>query len=781
MKFKNALELFQHLLALDEEKMPQNLVTFIDENNAYYPEIISYIEAHQKNKDETVFKSLISEQAISLVDDDLIHSLIDKQVGYYKLIKKLGQGGMGAVYLGERNDGQLEQQVAIKFVYPSIIVLAGDDFLQKEAQHLANLEHTNIAKIHTVDTTDNGLPYMVMEYVEGIPIDQYCDDNKLDLKARLKLFKKVCDAVHIAHQNMVIHADIKPSNILVNKLGQPKLMDFGIARKVTERSKESEDCSDYQNQHIQAASSEFASPEQIKGEKLTTASDVYSLGKLMDKMGMVIKEISLIYVKCCSQLKEHRYHSVEQVIADINNWFGCYPLLADKPSITNKAFKGLQRNKGVVSFSLVFVLVILTFTKTLYDKKNELEKSYEQQLATTNFMTSIFNYSNKVEKEKVGEYTITELLDELSVKAVTELEEFPEARFVILFKMAKSYRSQKNYKKAKEIYEKMETLYDIEKGTKHLLLNYYASRAFVYRRLGESDLALKMYDKIEQLAAKMDGKTDAEKRSLSAASYSKSIFLYYQGEYEAAQATIYDALEKYSSVETPDSISSYYNTLGASYKKQGNHKRATKYLKKAIDIQSKIFNNNAHPSVLIKRFNLMSTYLMADDFKSAEYGLNDLLVDVKSAYGLDSELEFLIRNELANVYRLTARCEKGYQHIQYATKGLYTLDNKEKFALAMVDRAKLESCLNKNMLFSDSITQAIEAIELQFGRHSYKHLMVMYESYLAKKEFLLELDAVLLEEIYLQLLAKHPKNPKTKKVAEEYQRYKSQLIVNNST
>jgi serine/threonine-protein kinase len=269
MVYKNAFHLFQTLLEEGNENLEQRILNLITSEHELFNETTKLIAAYQANKNETLVKDLIYNQAGNLVDDSQIHELLNTQIAQYKLTKKIGQGGMGAVYLGERNDGQIEQKVAIKFVYPSIVALAGDDFLQKEAQHLANLEHTNIAKIFTVDTTDNELPYMIMEYVEGVPIDQYCDDNKLALKTRLKLFQKVCSAVHEAHQNMVLHADIKSSNVIVDKQGEPKLMDFGIARKIEESYNSELQKTKLDKKSIRALSQKFASPEHIEGKVLT--------------------------------------------------------------------------------------------------------------------------------------------------------------------------------------------------------------------------------------------------------------------------------------------------------------------------------------------------------------------------------------------------------------------------------------------------------------------------------------------------------------------------------
>jgi serine/threonine-protein kinase len=392
VKFDNSLLLFQHLLRLDENKMLENLPAFIQEDDKLYSETSSLIDAHYKNQKNTQFNALIGGQADSLVENNRIFSLEGTQVGLYKLTRKLGHGGMGAVYLGERNDGQLEHKVAIKFVYPSIATLAGENFLQKEAQHLANLDHTNIAKLHTIDATENGMPYMVMEYVDGLPIDSFCDQNNLDLKARLKLFQKVCNAVHEAHQNMVIHADIKPSNILVDKQGEPKLMDFGIARYQSHSSEPADDLPS--SRSFLAASRGYASPEQINGESITTSSDVYSLGKVLRICTSQTEKSSEIdaIIKCaCSISPNERFDTAHSLSASISDFLSVRPLLWYRSDPIYKYTKWLKR-APVSAISSIFLPALLLFIGiTLSLQNNQLIAANQKNQNILNFYENILS------------------------------------------------------------------------------------------------------------------------------------------------------------------------------------------------------------------------------------------------------------------------------------------------------------------------------------------------------------------------------------------------------
>lgn len=200
-----------------------------------------------------------------------------ERIGAYVVVRQLGRGGMGAVYLGARADGQFEKQVAIKVLKRGMDT---DEILHRfgnERQIVARLDHPNIARLLDGGTTEDGLPYFVMEFVEGVPVTEFVRQRQLPIKARLELFLKICAAVQVAHQTSVVHRDLKPSNILVTALGEPKLLDFGIA-KLLEPAEGQAEVTATDRQHLTPSS---ASPEQARGEPVTIASDIYALGGLL--------------------------------------------------------------------------------------------------------------------------------------------------------------------------------------------------------------------------------------------------------------------------------------------------------------------------------------------------------------------------------------------------------------------------------------------------------------------------------------------------------------------
>ncbi|MGH9572837.1 MAG: protein kinase domain-containing protein [Candidatus Acidiferrales bacterium] len=337
-------------------------------------------------------------------------SMIGRTISHYRIVEKLGAGGMGEVYRAARADGVYEMQVAVKLIRSGF---GSEYFLgrfRNERQILARLDHPGIARLLDGGATEDGLPFIVMEYVDGIPIDQYCETLRLSVTERLKLFRDVCHAVQYAHQNLVLHRDLKPGNILVTPSGDVKLLDFGIA-KITDAG-ENHLASTAQATVLPMMTPEFASPEQVRNEAMTTASDIYSLGVILykllcgrlpfrtkgtaphevaraicetdpakpssmiadarevgsdsttvitgrkrDRFGAKIAgDLDNIVLKALRKEPARRYGSAEQLSEDIRRYLEGRPVLAHKDTLRYRAGKFVRREKKIVTAAMLVVL-----------------------------------------------------------------------------------------------------------------------------------------------------------------------------------------------------------------------------------------------------------------------------------------------------------------------------------------------------------------------------------------------------------------------------------------
>lgn len=269
-------EMFHGALVLEGRARSEFLIAESAGDDALREKVAALLASHEQ-AEGFIQGSVFGDAAQILVEDEA-QAMIGQHIGLYKINREIGRGGMGTVYQATRDDDQYQKQVAIKVVRRGMdtdLVLAR---FRNERQILAGFDHPNIARLFDGGSTESGLPYFIMEYIEGQAIDEFCDTQRLSTAARLELFRTVCSAVQYAHQNLVIHRDIKPSNILVTAGGIPKLLDFGIAKLLhSEATKAAATTAIVQR----LMTPEYASPEQVRGEHVTTVSDVYSLGVLL--------------------------------------------------------------------------------------------------------------------------------------------------------------------------------------------------------------------------------------------------------------------------------------------------------------------------------------------------------------------------------------------------------------------------------------------------------------------------------------------------------------------
>lgn len=385
-------------------------------------------------------------------------------IGHYAITRTLGEGGMGVVYLARRADDAYEQTVAIKVIRPAFSVRDAMARFRAERQILANLVHPNIARLLDGGVTAAGQPYLVMEYVEGQPIDVFCKARVLGLRATLELFRAVCAGVQCAHQNLVVHRDIKPGNILVDGAGTPKLLDFGVAKLLDAPV-------DANAPATRMMTPEYASPEQILGIPVTTATDVYALGVLLyelisgrrpylaktksagewerlvcetdpprpSSVAAVDADIENIILKAMHKEPARRYATAAELAEDIRRYLTGFPIAARPDSVGYRAGKFVQRHRfGVLTAALAVVCLIgFGIAMGVLARRAETERHRSEQVSS--FLVNLFSAANP---DRMGkkELTTRDMVD-LGVKDVDKLDGEPAVQTSLLDTFGLVYES----------------------------------------------------------------------------------------------------------------------------------------------------------------------------------------------------------------------------------------------------------------------------------------------------------------------------------------------------
>jgi eukaryotic-like serine/threonine-protein kinase len=376
-------------------------------------------------------------------------------------VRRLGRGGMSSVYLAERADAQFRKRVAIKIVRRGMDT---DDVLRRfrsEQQILASLDHPNIARLYDGGTTGDGLPYFVMEYIDGLPIDDYCDRQQLNVRQRLRLVLPVLSAVHYAHRNLVVHRDLKPSNVLVTAAGVPKLLDLGIAKLLNPELTAGTLASTRGIDQLRTPS--YASPEQINGGVVTTASDVFSLGVLLyvvltgrhpfqpaDSQEEIERAICTrqpetpglggdldnIVLMALRKGPARRYGSVERLSEDIERFMAGRPVIARRDTVGYRAAKFFQRHRlgvigAVLALAVTLGLVVALAVQTVRVSQERDRVAHERDRASRvlAMLNDMFEIAD-ADVARGSTITARELLDR-GVEQLESFEDEPETALLL--------------------------------------------------------------------------------------------------------------------------------------------------------------------------------------------------------------------------------------------------------------------------------------------------------------------------------------------------------------
>jgi len=384
---------------------------------------------------ETLLRLLAEDDARGFLDESIVEhakrmdseeikpeGMIGRQIGMFRIVRLLGQGGMASVFLGERIGRDFQQKVAVKILRRGLFSELEQRLFLRERRVLAALNHPNIARLIDGGVTEAGIPYLVMEFVDGEPITRYATLCNLDVRHRAQLFLTVCRAVETAHRNLIVHRDIKPSNVLVSTDGATKLLDFGIAKLIEEGDTDATGT-------IGVFTPNYAAPEQIRGGSITTATDVYSLGVLLHELLLGIRpegstrrpssrvteamrtisgnattrvanlqlrsalrgDLDNILLKALAEEPERRYPSAGALADDIERYLNGRPVSAHPPSGWYRARKFAQRHRGGVALTVIFVLGLLAaFGATLW-QANVARREAARANTVRDFVVGLFD------------------------------------------------------------------------------------------------------------------------------------------------------------------------------------------------------------------------------------------------------------------------------------------------------------------------------------------------------------------------------------------------------
>ncbi len=456
---------------------------FVEAHCAQDSELREALETLLGQEDETLVAPLIERFGEARRGG----GLEDTTIGAYHLLRRIGAGGMGSVYLAERADGTFERRVALKVVKRGMDSESVLRRFEQERQILARLNHPNIAGLLDGGMTGDGRPYFVMEYVDGVPITRYCDQHRLNVAQRLHVFQDVCQAVHHAHQSLIIHRDLKPSNILVTPDGTVKLLDFGIAKVLDDT-----ESPDLTSTGMQVLTPAYAAPEQLRGEALTTAVDIYALGVVLyelltgarpfearlkpaelremiltsepekpstvvaqapadddgrpdtqtieqrvERRSMTLQrlrqalsgDLDTICLMALRKAPESRYRSSEQMAEDLQRHLEGQPVRARPDSLTYRLKKFTRRHRAGIGLTVLVIAAIASlvtyYTRQLAHERDAALAEQARTAQVVDFVIGLFTVSDPAES-RGADITARELLEAGARDIETGLTDQPD-------------------------------------------------------------------------------------------------------------------------------------------------------------------------------------------------------------------------------------------------------------------------------------------------------------------------------------------------------------------
>ncbi len=609
--WKQVEQAFDHAINLPAAERQHWLEALTDSNPALAAQVRRLLDA-DGDDDARLQKPI--DASLHAMTDHLDDPWIGRQLGAFRIISRIATGGMGAVFAAQRTDAEFEQQVAIKLIATHLVDADALARFRTERQILARMQHPYIARMLDGGTLNDHTPYLVMERVIGVPITAYCENNTLNIVQRLQLFQKVCDAVAYAHRNLVVHRDIKPPNILVDADGNPKLLDFGIAKLV-------ENAPDDATITAQRMTPDYASPEQITGQGITTVSDVYALGVLLYELlsgqrpfklqGLrpaemehlvcdttptrpsavrqipqlnISPDLDAVVLKAMHREPDQRYGSVQALAEDIQRHLQGLPVQARGQQWRYLAGKFLRRHAVAATSGLVLAglasAALIYHNSSITNERDQARFEAERAKAVTTFLVDIFKQSNPDETDGAT-VTAREILDTGARRLQQDLQAQPRIRGELHHSIGTVYSYLGQYDQAVQQFRAVITLGE-SLDDDHLRAQGFAGLGRVQFEQGHLEESQSNHERALALHQALYGP-----RSVQSA-YDRNDLaeaLFAQGDYVQADRYNRDALNIFDSTRhaDPQYLSKVLHDLGVSLQIQGHFDEAEALLRRSLD------------------------------------------------------------------------------------------------------------------------------------------------------------------------------------------------------
>lgn len=631
------------------------------------------------------------------------------RIGPYRVLSEIGRGGMGAVYLAARDDEAFTQKVALKLIKRG---MDSEQIVRRfvhERQILAALSHPNIARLLDGGSTEDGRPYFVMEHIVGQPIDVFADENRLGIEARLRLFVKICAAVQVAHQNLIVHRDLKPANILVDAEGEPKLLDFGIAKLLEPEALGG--LSAVTELYQRPMTPEYASPEQLAGRGVTTATDVYGLGVLLYELlvgasphaiegrlgagwarrpaSQALRamddatvrprswwrrlrgDLNTLLGKAMAEDPARRYATAAALAEDVERHLARQPVMARRPTLAYRLGRTVLRHKLASALMLSIAVLAGGATYQAFEldrQRDRVEKERHHAEALGVFLKDLFRFADP-EQHRGASMTAREILDTGARRLLAEDDEQheerhgliglgvePTTRSALLAEVGEVYSSLGLFREAQELLEKARAA-RCQDGEDDLDCARTLT-ALGYAMLGQSDFAAAQEVFERSLAIKRRFSGPLTKTAVDDLRGLGSMALE-QGQLERAAIYLQEAvaMSRQAAPADPERLAESLRGLANLAAEEGRLDEAMTHLQEAVGILASALSED-HPTTVRVRGDLAAAIYQQGDYERAEQLFRDSLASRQRVLGPDHVEITLAWNNLAVVQQARGRYDE---------------------------------------------------------------------------------------------------------------------------